>query len=104
VPPIEVRSELPEWENLVAQVNALYGMIPELAALRLAVSQLDKSWALAARAIDRLEADVKDLRRNVDYLERPPQPQSSPQMLLMLAVFVVVLFSAGLLVYAQSVR
>ena len=67
--PITVQSELPEWQNLVTQVNALYKLYPEVAALRDVLAGIDKMLAIVQSDVASLKLDMTEVRRRLERIE-----------------------------------
>ena len=106
--PITTQSELPEWENLVNQVNALYRLLTDFATLATTVTLIDKNVAVIQADVTSLKNDTRGMRNDIEHLK-----WGSPAALAdsggsvdwrTLALVLVVLMVFGAVLYLVALR
>jgi len=66
------RDTLPEWSNLLAQINTLLGLVPQVGALSSTVASIDRNMAVVMAAIALLQADSQEFRRRFEHTNGRP--------------------------------
>jgi hypothetical protein len=108
--PITSQSELPEWENLVTQVNNLYKLFPEVSAFRDEVAVLRRDVSRIDGIMSSIRADVNDIKNDVQEIRRRVErvewgsPKSTNGSWVPFAVGLLAIILAALVLYLVAVR
>ncbi len=88
---------LPEWGNLLSQINALHALVPAVTALTLATAAVDKNLGIVQSQISDVQTAILEIRRRLEHVEwtgnpRQPLPTSVWQYIA-IGMFVLLLLA-----------